>query len=139
MDESDDAKSKIRSLRRADLVFPELSYQIVGALYDVYNELGPGHLERVYQRAVAEMLKQRNLKFEEQIPFGVQFHGKEIGKCYFDFFVENKIIVELKQGDRFRRQNIDQVIAYLKASNARLAILANFSREGVQFRRIVND
>jgi len=115
MDESDDDKTKTRTLRRADLVFPELSYQIVGALYDVYNELGPGHLEKIYQRAVAEALGQRKLKFEEQVPFGVQFHGKEIGKCYFDFLVENKVIVELKQGDRFRKQNIDQVIACLKS------------------------
>jgi GxxExxY protein len=55
-----------------------------------------------------------------------------------DFLVENKIVVEIKKGNRFSKRHIDQVIEYLKASNLKLAILINFGTQGVTFKRIVN-
>ncbi len=138
--ESDDGgrSKKAPSLKRGDLVFPELSYKIVGALFDVYNALGHGHLEKVYQRAVTEALKERGLAFREQVPTDAVFHGKTVGKYLLDFLIEDKVVLELKQGDRFRKGNIDQVNAYLQATDRQLAILANFTQQGVLFRRIVN-
>ena len=123
---------------RKDVVYPELSYQIVGALFDVSNEIGSGHLERVYQRAVAKALQQRNLSFVEQIPFDICFNGEKVGDYILDFLIEGKVILELKQGDRFKRANLDQVVAYLKATHCRLALLANFTSQGVKYRRLVN-
>lgn len=125
-------------IRRQDMVQPELSYRIVGALFDVYNALGHGLLEKTYQRAVAEALKNRGLAFKEQVPVPIAFQGVEVGKQYLDFLIEDKVILELKQGDRFKKGNLDQVNAYLKSGNKQLAILANFTKEGVLFRRIVN-
>ncbi len=137
--DADRSKSRTAQVKRGDLVHPELSYQIVGALYDVYNAIGPGHLERVYQKAVTEALKERGLSFNEQIQADLVYNGKPVGKYILDFLIENVVVLELKQGDRFRRFNIEQVVAYLKASNLKLAILANYTTQGVLFRRIVND
>ncbi len=117
---------------------PELSYGIVGVLFDVHNTVGYGHLEKVYQRSVRHALQQKGYSFREQVPYPITYQGKIVGKVYFDFLIEDKVILEIKQGDRFRKVNIDQVNAYLKASGLELAILANFTRQGVLFRRIVN-
>ncbi len=124
--------------RRTDLILPELSYQVVGALFDVWNELGGGHLEKMYQRAVARALEERGVKFQEQIPIDLSFHGGNIGKYLLDFLVEEKLIVELKQGNGFRRGNIEQTKSYLRATHLSLVLLANFTTSGVKYMRILN-
>lgn len=63
---------------------------------------------------------------------------KDLGIYVFDFIYEEKIVVELKQGENFSKQNINQVYAYLKATNLKLGLLINFTRKGVKFKRIVN-
>ncbi len=135
--DNDDA-DRIGKIKRPDLLYPELSFKIVGALFSVYNELGGGLLEKVYQRAVAVALQEQGISFIEQVPFEISFKGQPVGQQYLDFLIEDCIVLELKQGDRFRKQSFDQVIAYLKATGKKLAILANFTRDEVAFRRILN-
>lgn len=77
-------------IHKKDLLFPELSYQIVGCAYDVFNELGFGHPEKFYQRAFAKSLMKKNLSFTEQHYFPVKFNDKVIGKMFFDFFCRRK-------------------------------------------------
>src|ERR1039458_8996861 len=96
-------------LLRDDLIYPELSYQIVGILFSVFNELGYGYKEKYYQRAVSQELDRAGLPFEEQICFPVIFKGEVIGKQFFDFLIDGKVILELKQGNRFSRNDITQV------------------------------
>lgn len=124
--------------RRTDLIEPELSYEIVGSLFNVYNSLGYGYSEIYYQRAVAIALKDKGLKFKKEILLPVSFHNQFIGKQRCDFLIENKILLEIKKGNTFSRQNIEQVVNYLIASNLRLAILANITPSGIIFRRIIN-
>jgi len=123
---------------REDLLYPELSYKIVGTLFQVSNKLGGGYLEKYYQKAVAESLKIANLKFVEQVHAPFMFNGVKIGKCFLDFLVDDKIILELKKGNRFFRKDIEQVYSYLKINNLQLGILANFTNHGVETKRIVN-
>jgi GxxExxY protein len=123
---------------RNDLVYPELSYQLVGLAFNVFNALGFGHLEKVYQRAYAKELRDAGLKFSSEIPYKVEYKGEVVGIGRFDFLVEEKIIVELKKNDHFSKQNIDQVNNYLKISNLQLALLINFSKNGVLSKRLVN-
>lgn len=127
------------TVKRQDLLFPELSYQIVGCAFEVYNELGFGHHEKYYQRAYAEALKLKDLKFAEQVYFPLKFKDKIIGKNFFDFLVDEKVIVELKKDNRFSKQHIDQVKEYLNVSNLKLAILINFTRTEVLHKRIINE
>lgn len=125
-------------LERGDLVYPELCYEIIGCAFEVFNELGPGHSEKVYQQAMAISLKAKQFCFTEQLPCKLLFHGKSIGKGFLDFLVEEKIVVELKKDIPFTRANIDQVFHYLKATERKLAILINFTKNGVSFKRVVN-
>ncbi len=121
-----------------DLVYPELSFKIVGCAFEVYNELGFGHSEKIYQRALAIAFKKHNLKCNEQVHFPVQFQGEVVGRGFCDFIIEEKVIVELKKNDRFSKANIDQVNQYLRSSGLKLAILINYSRSGAIFKRLVN-
>lgn len=123
---------------KIELVYPELSYKIVGILYDVFNELKSGHKEIYYQNAIAKELHRLNILFNEQVYFPVAFKGEKVGKYFFDFLIDNKIILEIKANDRFSRKNIEQIYSYLKASNLKLGILANFTGNEVKFKRILN-
>jgi len=123
---------------KIDLVYPELSYCIIGASFDVFNEMGYGHQEKYYEKALAKIFRKRGINFQEQVMGKVSFDGENVGRYYLDFLVENKIVIELKRGDRFLRSNINQVVAYLKTFNLKLGILINFTSTGVKYKRILN-
>ncbi len=84
------------------------------------------------------MLKQAGLKFIEQVYYPVMLDGKVVGKNFFDFLIEDKVVLEIKKGNYFVRGHIEQVYAYLQASNLQLGILAYFAPQTVHFKRIVN-
>jgi len=128
----------MKELQRKDLIHPELSYTIISCAFDVNNEIGGGHHEKHYQRALAKSFEYKQLAFKEQIYYTLKYKGSIIGKSYLDFLVENKIIVEIKKGNQYSKRHIDQVLDYLKTANLPLAILINFGQNGVHFRRIVN-
>ena len=125
-------------MRRKDLVYPELSYKIIGILFEVYNSLGYGYKEKYYQKAIAPCLRECKLAFEEQVPAKIRFRNSIIGKVFLDFLIENKIILEIKKTDRFSKKEISQVYGYLKATNLKLGILAHFTKDGIKYRRILN-
>ncbi len=125
-------------LNREDLVYPELSYKIVGVLFDVYNDVGYGQDEKTYQRAVATALNNIGLEFKEQVYFPLSYGGKKIGSGYLDFLVEGKIVLEIKKGDRFVKSHIDQVYRYLTGNSLKLGLLAYFAPRNVHFKRIIN-
>ena len=120
------------------LLYRDLSYQLVGILFEVYNRLGYGYQEKYYERAIAEMLGEAGIKFQRQIAYKVTFKDKLLGRYFFDFLIDNKIILELKKGNYFSKENFAQVKAYLKASGKQLAILANYTSTGVKFVRVLN-
>ena len=120
------------------LIYPDLSYKLVGILFTVFNELGYCYQEKYYQRAIAKVLKENKIEFKEQVYAPLEFKGERIGGYYLDFLIENRLILEIKKGDRFSKTNIDQVYSYLKRFNLKLGIIANFTRGGLKFKRIVN-
>ncbi len=128
----------LHKLRRKDLVFPELSYQILGVLFDVWFRVGHGHRESFYQKAVAQGFKIAGISFREQVPAKLSYKGEIIGTYYFDFLIDDRVVVELKVREYFSKHDIDQVLAYLKAKKLRLGILAHFTKGGVKFKRVVN-
>jgi len=120
------------------LIYPELSYKIVGILFDVYNSLGYGYKETYYQKAVEVTFKKNGIIYIAQAPYKVRYMGEIIGRNYIDLIIENKIVLELKQGKRFTKNNFEQVIRYLKATNMKLAILASFTKNGLIYSRVLN-
>lgn len=122
----------------SELIYKELSYKIVGAIYETYNNLGYGHRERTYQKALSEEFKNQKIAFKKELYFPIFFKEKLISKYYFDFLVEDKIILELKVSNNLYQNDINQILAYLKTKNYRLGILAIFTGNGVKFKRMVN-
>jgi GxxExxY protein len=121
-----------------EIIHKELSYEIVGVLFEVYNDLGYGHKEIYYERAIAAGFEDRKIPYKRQVPYKLMFKDKEIGRYFLDFLVDGKIVLEIKRGNYFGKKNIEQVFNYLKVTNLKLAILANFTPNGVKFIRIVN-
>lgn len=122
----------------AELIYPELSYKIVGLLFRVHNKLGGRYQEKYYQRAVEVALKEERIAFKKEIAVDLSFNGAKIGKYILDFLIEGKIILELKATPRLTREDFRQVSSYLKAEKLKLGILANFRGEKLFYRRILN-
>jgi len=125
-------------IRKKDLIYPELSFKIIGILFEVFNNLGYGYQEKYYQKAVAISFKENKINFKEQVYFPLRYKDIKLGNSYFDFLVEGKIIIELKKGDRFSKHDITQIYSYLKISNLQLGLLVNFTSKGVKYKRILN-
>lgn len=128
----------MQELRRKDLIYADVCYKIMGELFAVHTELGSGHKENFYQKAVAEEFRNSGLKFQEQLPAKITYRGKIIGIYYFDFLVDDKIVLEIKVRNYFSEKDIKQLYAYLKAKNLKLGIIAHFTKSGVKFKRIAN-
>ena len=128
----------MKALKRQDLFFPELSYKVVGCAFEVHNALGGGHHEKYYQRALAAAFRNSKLAFNEQVYYPLRYREQIVGKDFFDFLVEDRIIVEIKKGSRYSIKHINQVLEYLKSSGLKLAILINFASDEVSFKRIIN-
>lgn len=120
------------------LVYPQLSYKIVGVLYKVHSELVGSYQEKYYQRAVKIALKNESISFEREIAVDLTYKGNKIGKYFLDFLVEDKIILELKTKPRFAKEDFRQVRAYLKAKKLKLGILANFRGNKLIYKRVLN-
>ncbi len=119
------------------LLHPELSYQIIGACFDVFNEIGPAHKEEFYQRALAVGFKKRGLVFDEQVNGRILYEGQRVGLYRIDFLVEKRIVVEIKALERFRHDNYRQVKAYLSQTGLDLGLLIRFSDDGVTTQRVL--
>jgi len=128
----------MESLKRKDLVYPELSYQIIGILFEVWTKLGFGHKENFYQNAIAQELESLGLKIKKELPVKISYKGKIVGTYYFDFLIGDKIVLEIKIKNYFSKRDIEQLYSYLKAKNLKLGIIAHFTRTGVKFKRIIN-
>lgn len=122
----------------AVLVYPELSYRIVGILFEVHNRLGGNYEEKYYQRAVEKLLALNKLTFNKELKADISFEGDRIGKYFLDFLVEDKIILELKAVPRVLPIHFRQVRSYLKVKNLQLGILANFRGSKLTYKRILN-
>ena len=120
------------------IIYKELSYEIIGILFNVFEELGYDYHEKYYERAIAKCLISKGIPFKRQFPAQILFNKEKIGQVFFDFLIDDKIVLEIKVGNRFLRNNFAQVKNYLKASGKQLGILANFTSNGVKFYRILN-
>ena len=123
------------------MIEEKLTYKIRGAIFEVYNTLGPGLLESVYEEALVFELRQRGLKVERQIEVPILYKGQELKTALrLDLLIENTIIVELKSVEEMKPVFAKQLLTYLRLLNKRVGLLVNFSamnmQEGIQ--RIVN-
>ena len=113
--------------------------KVIGAAYEVANILGPGFLEKVYERALLRELSLRRMRARSQVSFPVAYKEHYIGEYLADLLVEDQLIVELKCVERFSNEHLAQCINYLKASHIKVALLINFQRPKVEWKRVIYD
>ncbi len=104
---------------------------------EVYNKLGYGFLEKVYENALMILFQREGIQAEQQVPIKVYFERKIIGDYVADILVENKIILELKSVENIIDLHRAQVLNYLTATGFHLAIILNFGKEKLEFERFV--
>jgi GxxExxY protein len=117
-----------------ELLHKELTEAIIKAFYDVYNELGFGFLEKVYQNSLYLELKARGFEVEAQKQIKVHFKGFEVGEYYADLLVNNTIILELKAVEAIVPEFEHQLINYLRGTDKEVGLLLNFGLKP-EFRR----
>jgi GxxExxY protein len=104
----------------------KLTEVIIGAFYDVYNTLGYGFLEKVYENALKLELEKRGLRVDSQRPIRVLYDGAIVGEYFADLCVEDKVIIELKATEGIRVEHEMQLFHYLKATHIEIGLLLNF-------------
>lgn len=115
-----------------------LSYAIIGAMFEVHKQLGGGFLETVYQQALAIEFGLRSIPFDREVPLPITYKGVRLATVYrADFIGDQQVLVELKAQTTLSGADEAQVINYLKATGCRLALLGNFGRTSMEFRRFV--
>ena len=111
-----------------ELIYKDESYQIMGACFEVYRNMGPGFLEPVYQDCLEIELTDRRIPFAHPWKLTIAYKGRTLTKTYeADFVCYEKIIVEVKAVTQIINDHRAQAINYLKATGVRLALLVNFS------------
>ena len=120
-----------------EILYKELSYKIMNAVFKAHNTLGMGFLEKVYENALMIELKNNNIKCVQQCPIEVFYNGHLVGDYVADILVENKIILELKAVQALTEIHEAQVMNYLHATKIKLGILLNFANKKVESKRIV--
>jgi GxxExxY protein len=120
----------------ADLLHKSITDSILKVYYEVYNELGSGFLEKVYQNAMYFELIARGYKVEAQKQIKVYFKQQLVGDYIADLLVENKVIVELKACELLMNVHVAQTMNYLKATEIEVGLLLNFGEEP-EFKRFI--
>jgi len=120
------------------LLYPKLSYKIIGIAMEVYNRIGSGFPEKLYERALMILFKKNGIQAQNQVHFNVVFEEKNIGKFVTDIIVENKIILEIKSIKELNNIHKTQTINYLKASGLKLGILLNYGENKLKSERLIN-
>ncbi|MCB0479963.1 MAG: GxxExxY protein [Flavobacteriales bacterium] len=111
----------------------KISYEIRGAIFDVYNELGPGLLESVYQSALLFELIERGLNVKSEVPLPVVYKEKKLELGYrLDLLVNDLVIIEIKSVEMLMNVHHKQLLTYLKLTGLKLGILVNFNEDQIE-------
>jgi GxxExxY protein len=115
--------------------YKEITHKIIGAAYQVYNQLGFGFLESVYHKAMLIEISKDNLKVESEKPLNVFYDDQVVGEFNADLFVENTVVVELKSVQNLVKDHEVQLVNYLNALRKEIGLLINFGPSGVEVKR----
>ncbi|MCK5211581.1 GxxExxY protein [Candidatus Parcubacteria bacterium] len=117
----------------------DITEKIISAVYEVYNRLGPGFIESVYEKALVIALRKRGLKVEAQKLYRIMFDDQLIGEHRLDILVEDKVIIELKAVKGIMPGvYVAQVVSYLRLTKILVGLLINFGNDEVEIRRLQN-
>ena len=125
-------------MEQKDYKYKEITEKIIGAAMKVHAALGNGFQEVIYQRALEIEMEESGLKFARELSIPVYYKSRQIGERRVDFFVEEKIMVEIKAIIQLENVHLAQAKNYLEAYNMQVGLLLNFGSISLQFKRIEN-
>ena len=120
-----------------DYIYKDLTYRIIGCLYEVHKELGSVHKEIIYHKALAIEFKDKNIPFVEEKAIEVRYKGQIIGVYRPDFIIDDKVILEIKVMPAITKAMQGQVYYYVKGTRYKLVLLANFGTTKVGIKRLI--
>ena len=117
----------------------QITEKIIGIAMKIHNKLGPGFVEKIYEKAMAYEFKKEKIQFSEQSEIKVKYEQIELGYQRVDFLVEEKVIVELKCVAELSNIHFAQMLSYLKTTDKRVGLILNFAEKKLGIKRIVNN
>jgi len=123
--------------KNGNYIHSEITEKIIGEVYYVYNNLGCGFLEKVYENALCKRLRDINFNVKQQFPINVYFENEIVGQYFADILIEDKVILELKTCETLIPIFEVQLVNYLKATNIEVGLLINFGPK-LEIKRRVN-
>ncbi len=110
----------------------EISYQIRGAIFNIYEKLGPGLLESAYERTLIYELKKRGLYVESQVPIPIIYEEIQLESAFrLDLLINKKVVIEIKSVEKLSQLHHKQLLTYLKLTGYKLGILVNFNTDEI--------
>jgi GxxExxY protein len=122
-----------------NLKHSQVTGEIIKSFYAVYNSLGYGFLERVYENAMVLELREAGFSVQQQRPISVYYKGKVVGEYFADLLVDNLVLVELKAAAKIVEAHEAQLINYLRATNVEVGLLLNFGEKPDHKRKLFNN
>ncbi|MBR9920541.1 MAG: GxxExxY protein [Bacteroidetes bacterium] len=116
----------------------KLTHRIIGCAMKVHSTLGNGFQEVIYQRALAIEMQKQGLEFQREMEMSIFYDGHEIGIRRVDFFVEEKIMLEIKAKIKLEDAHLAQAMNYCQAYNLPIGLLINFGARSLEFKRVYN-
>jgi GxxExxY protein len=125
-------------LVESDLLFSDITREIIGAAMEVHTNLGPGFLEAVYEEALTVEFDLRKINYQRQKALGVYYKDKKVKEYFCDFLVCGKVLVELKAIRNITGVEEAQLLNYLKATRMKIGLLINFGSSSLRYKRFAN-
>lgn len=119
------------------LLYGETTYLIRRAIFNVYNELGFGHKEQVYQKALEKELREMKIPYKKEINLEVTYKQEKVGSYRPDFVIDEKVIIEIKAVEFMPVSFEKQLLHYLKSTNYKLGLLVNFGAKRLMIKRLI--
>ena len=120
-----------------NILYRDLSYQIIGVCFTVHNKLGCALPEHIYNRSLAIEFDKLGIPSAQQTKFDVYYHDERVGHFFTDLIVDNKIILELKSCEGIFPHHQSQLLTYLSVSRLKVGYIVNFGLRSLQFKRLI--
>ena len=123
---------------KSDYKFSDLTDKIIGIGINIHKELGPGFVEKIYQRALYLELKDSKLRFTRERKLIIYYKKVNLGYETVDFEIEGKVLIEIKAVSEINDIHRAQLLSYLKSSGCKVGLILNFARPTLEIKRIIN-
>jgi len=133
-----DFRDSVVSQKHGKFLYGDLTDKIIELAIKVHKELGPGFIERIYEKALSYEFKKANIGFVNQAIIRVRYDSVELGEQRVDFMIDDKIIIELKCVKELNEIHLAQMLSYLKTANKKVGLILNFARPKLEIKRVMN-